>query len=44
MIFMTALASPTVQKAANDLSYAAFLYKPFSGKLLINSINGVIHP
>ena len=43
VIFMTALASPTVQKAANDLGYAAFLHKPFSGKLLIDSINGVIH-
>lgn len=38
VIFMTALDSTAVRREAINLGYAAFLQKPFTGQLLIDSV------
>jgi len=38
VIFMTALDTAAVRSEANSLGYAAFLQKPFTGQLLIDSV------
>jgi FixJ family two-component response regulator len=44
VIFMTGVGSASVAQQINDLGCAAFLHKPFSGKLLIDVINNVTNP